>query len=103
MMVVEIIVDSLVIFLSLGLSFYAYYLSRVFRGGIMEKPFRILALAPLFFMIGESMRLLEVTGILAEFVDILHSVGEGFFIVVLFYGFSLLSSIWRSKKLGQTT
>ncbi|MDJ0269175.1 MAG: hypothetical protein NXY59_01240 [Aigarchaeota archaeon] len=36
MTVMEIIVDSLVIFLSLGLSFYAYYLSRVFRGGVME-------------------------------------------------------------------
>lgn len=95
---VDVVGDVVAIIFTVGLIVYGFLLKRFFRGGMMERPFSILLLAPFFFMLGELFDILDALHVLVDPSGILHVLLEVVFIIVLFYGFYSLREVWRFKQ-----
>jgi len=94
----EALFDLIAVLFALGLSAYAFRLLRVFRGGINETSFKILAAAPLLFAAGELVDALNALDLVTDPSSVIHSTLEILFIVGLFAGFYTLSKAWRIEK-----
>jgi hypothetical protein len=96
--VTEALFDLIGVLFALGLSGYAFTLLRVFRGGINETSFKILAVTPLLFAIAELVDALNALDFVRDPSSIIHSSFEILFIIGLFAGFYKLSKAWRIEK-----
>jgi len=89
----EVWLDTVIVFASLGLSVYGYRLLRFFRKGIFQRAFEFLICSALVFVAAESFHILEMftqTGIF-EGAHILFEVA---FVLLMFHSFGLLYKAW---------
>lgn len=95
--IMEALFDITAILVALGLSAYGFKLLKTFSGGIMQAPFRVLATAPLVFVVGEAFDVLNNLGVMTDPEGIFHISFEVLFIIALFVGFYQLSKVWTLK------
>ncbi|MDE1852803.1 MAG: hypothetical protein KGI38_03525 [Thaumarchaeota archaeon] len=88
--------DVLKALLSLGLLFFAFSLYRIFRGGMMERGFTLLAVAPLFFFISEVSNAIKNFGYPFFQEKLVADSFEVAFLATLFAGFYFVASAWRT-------
>ncbi|QQG49331.1 MAG: hypothetical protein HY247_03200 [archaeon] len=90
------LLDILLVVLALGASFFALQVRAKFSGGLMAKPWRDIALAPLFYAAGQVGQIARLAGSdpLLDTVDFLFYAG---FVFLLLYGFFEFYSVWNPK------
>lgn len=94
----EALFDLIAILFATGLSAYGFKLYQLFRGGIMEKAFQVLATAPLLFVAGEVVDTLDALELIDDPMGVVHISLEVVFIALLFYSFYLLKEAWAIKR-----
>jgi hypothetical protein len=95
--IVEVTLDLVVVTFSLGLSFYTYHLSRSFRGGWFEHPFKVLTISALLFAVAESLDVVkELTEV--HLLANVHILLEAAFVLLLFYVFRSFHKSWGQLK-----
>jgi hypothetical protein len=95
--VLKLAIDVFGMVFALGMSSYAFLLSKALKGGMLEKPFRILALSPLVFVLGELVDSFEAT---SETLIVIHDVFEVAFVAVVFLGILSIYTVWKRWQLG---
>lgn len=91
-----IVLDVVGVILAIGTMFYIYQTTMIFKGGVVEKGLRIIALSPIFLILS------ILTEILSEFgfvgFDEVHDFLLVIFILLFFLGCRAAVESW--KKIG---
>ena len=83
------------IVLALGLVYFTVYLQRGVRRGIMETPFKLIAISIVAFTLAQVFGLISEFSSYGNIADLLH---DGFgicFILIAFLGFYKLYKVWH--------
>ncbi len=83
---------------AIGLSSYGYALLKTFRGGELEKPFKILAPSGLVFAASEAAAIIGSTVIDDWLVNVIQITTRALFVLTLFIGFHRFSQLWVAHK-----
>jgi hypothetical protein len=99
MISIGIILDIIKLAAGAALTYFVFFLyQKVFRAGVMEKGFRMIAISMLILTIGRSFDLISMIQPNNELSDILTTVIGTAFSLVATYGFYLLYTVWRVEK-----
>ena len=97
---VSYFVDLVMFSLALGITYFVYFLSNAFKGGVMGLPFKVLTISIGLLTVSEAFSLVGVF----LHVPILQAIQEGldigFFLFALL-GFYKLYAFWRFDFIGQ--
>ena len=91
-------VDLVAASLAIGVSFFAFLARSRFKGGVVEKPWRIIGPAPLVYAVGELVHVGQDFYGDLSWLEVGHLLSEGLFLVMLLYGFYLLEKVWTPGK-----
>jgi hypothetical protein len=81
------------------LTYFVFFLyQKVFRAGVMEKGFRIIAISMLVLTIGRSFDLITAIQTNNELAEILTTITGTAFSLIAAYGFYLLYEVWHVDK-----
>ncbi len=83
--------------LSLGAALIAFSLRRTFQGGIFERAWRIIAIAPTIYAVGQAIRLAEAIFQESTTMESLGSLVQVVFLVVLVTGLFTFATAWSRK------
>jgi len=83
--------------LSLGAAIIAFSLRKTFEGGIFERAWRVIAIAPVIYAVGQSIRLIEAVFQESSTIESLESLVEVVFLFILVSGLFMFASAWGSK------
>ena len=82
----------------MGAALIAFSLRRTFEGGIFERAWRVIAIAPIVYALAQAVELVEATYGETPFIGSLASVVEVVFLVMLVSGFFMFASAWGGNK-----
>jgi hypothetical protein len=83
--------------LSLGAAVIAFGLRKTFEGGIFEKAWRVIAIAPIIYGAGQAIAVIEAIFQETATLEPLGSVVQVVFLVTLVIGLFMFASAWSSK------
>jgi len=83
--------------LSLGAAVIAFGLRKTFEGGIFEKAWRVIAVAPVVYGVGQAVILAEAIVQETATLEPLGSAIEVVFLVILVTGLFMFASAWSRK------
>jgi hypothetical protein len=87
--------------LSMGITIIAFNLSKTFEGGIFEKAWQVIQLAPIVYALAQAVELWEATYGETQLIASLASIIQVCFLVTLLSGFFMFASAWgRDKRQG---
>jgi hypothetical protein len=101
---VDVSIDLLTASLALGTGFFAFTIRNNFRGGLMWKPWRVIAPSPFVLAAAEANHIYEDLEGPSTLATSLHVILEAGFVLMLFYGFYLFYKVWGASSVeGETT
>jgi len=83
---------------AIGLSSYGYALLKTFKGGELEKPFKILAPSGFILAASEATSIFGSTIIDDWLINVIQITARSLFILTLFLGFHRFSKLWVAQK-----
>ncbi|MCL4436199.1 MAG: hypothetical protein M1503_10470 [Thaumarchaeota archaeon] len=83
---------------ALGFSSYGYALLKTFKGGYLEKPFKILAPRGFILAVSESVAILGSTVISEWLINVIQITVRSLFILTLFLGSHRFSKLWMAHE-----
>ncbi len=92
---VDVAIDLVTFSLALGVSFFAFLIRNGFKGGIVEKPWRVIGPAPLAYAAGQLVHVAQDLYGESPLLEAGHLIFEGLFLLMLLYGFYLIYLIWK--------
>jgi len=96
---IGIILDIVKLAAGVVLTYFVFFLyQKVFRAGVMEMGFRMIAISMLVLTIGRVFDLVSAIQPDNELANILTTVIGTAFSLVATYGFYLLYKVWRIEK-----
>jgi len=96
---IAISLDIIRLVASVALTYFVFFLyQKVFRAGVMEKGFRMIAISILILTIGRSLDFIAVFQPNNDIASISTTVLGTAFTLVATYGFYLLYIVWRVDK-----
>ncbi len=84
--------------LSAGAALIAFSLRKTFEGGIFERAWQVIAVAPIVYALGQAIELVEAAYGETSTLGALASVVEVAFLVILVSGFFMFASAWGGAK-----
>jgi hypothetical protein len=84
--------------LTLGAALIAFNLRKTFEGGIFERAWRVIEIAPIVYALAQVVELVEATYVETPVTASLASVVEVVFLVILVSGFFMFASAWGGSK-----
>lgn len=93
-------VDLVEFSLSLGVTYFVYYLCKAFKGGVMGFPFKVLTVSMALLTASVTFSLMGFFLRIDDFQLVQESLGVGFLLFALF-GFYKLYAFWRFDFIGQ--
>jgi len=81
-----------------GAAAIAFSLRKTFEGGIFEKAWRVIGVAPILYALAQAIELVQATQRESPAFGSLASVVEVVFLVILFSGFFMFASAWGGTK-----
>jgi len=103
---VDLVLHLILLAFSLGLSYYGFRLLKIFRGGLLESPFKVLVPSTLIFVVAESFNiLLDIWGIPERALlasHIINNILEIFLVGFIFLSFFLFFKAWAKMARKQS-
>ncbi len=94
----DLSVDLVTVAFAVGAGFFAVLVRNQFKGGLMERPWRVIGPSPLVFALGEVVHVgQEYAGDVPQ-LEFLHVSLEMLFVLMLMYGFYLFYKAWTPGK-----
>ena len=84
--------------LSLGAAVIAFNLRKTFEGGMFERAWQVIEIAPIIYALAQAVEILAATYGETAFIGYLASVVEVVFLAILVTGLFMFASAWGGNK-----